>query len=145
MQRRLFLKILIDFLVPKNTPRDPHKSRQSFLPNWKHEKPIFWELFLRIGKNVRLVMHSYLFSPDLSIEFSRLAKTAYVERGPVCAMASKSYDRYLRNKAKISSKMAKNQPFLDFSIFSKTLYTIPTKISPVIFHHISPMCAIKIV
>ena len=45
-------------------------------------------------------------------------------------MASKSYGWDVRNIAKISPKMAKKQPFLDFfSIFSQTVLTIRTKAS----------------
>ena len=56
--------------------------------------------------------------------------------GPACAKASKSYGLDVRNIAKISPKMAKKQPFFDFSIFSKTVHTIRTKFSTVILHHI---------
>ena len=51
--------------------------------------------------------------------------------GPICAMASKSYDWDVRNIAKFSPKMAKKkQSFFDFfSIFSQTVHTIRTKAS----------------
>ena len=42
-------------------------------------------------------------------------------QSPICAMASKSYGWDVRNIAKISSKMAKNQRFFDFFRFSQKL------------------------
>ena len=48
-------------------------------------------------------------------------------------MASNSYGFDVRNIAKSSPKMAKKSRF---SIFSKTVHTIRTKISTVILHHI---------
>ena len=40
---------------------------------------------------------------------------------PACAKASKSYDWNVRNIAKISSKMAKKQPFFDFLRFPQKI------------------------
>ena len=53
-------------------------------------------------------------------------------------MASKSYGWDVRNIAKISPKNGqKTEPLFDFfSIFSKTVHTIRTKVSTVILHHI---------
>ena len=52
-------------------------------------------------------------------------------------MALKSYGWYVRNIAKTSPKKAKNSHFsIFFSIFSKTVHTIRTKLSTVILHNI---------
>ena len=52
-------------------------------------------------------------------------------------MASKSYGWDVRNITKISQKTAKKNSFFDFfSIFSKTVHTIRTKIFTVILQHI---------
>ena len=59
---------------------------------------------------------------------------------PACAMVSKSYDWDVRNIAKISPKMTKNSDFWTFFNFSKTVYTIGRKFSPVILHHIRVLC-----
>ena len=66
--------------------------------------------------------------------------------GPLCAISFNSYGWDVRNIARINPKMAKKQPFFDFFfIFAKTVHTIRTKISTVVFYTIVwSMCAISI-
>ena len=65
------------------------------------------------------------------------------KRASACAKASKSYDWAVRNIARRSPKMAKKQPFFDFTNFYKTLHNIRRKFSTVILRHIkSNICAI---
>ena len=60
---------------------------------------------------------------------------------PACAKASKSYGWDVRNIAKISPKMTKKTViFRLFSIFSKTVHTLRTKFSTVIFYTIIWSC-----
>ena len=49
--------------VPKNTPRDTHKSRKPLSPKLETQKPF------------RLLMHSYRFSTNLTIKISIWSKT----------------------------------------------------------------------
>ena len=100
------------------------------------------------------------FSPDLFMKnsnFSKTVRTIFIKfcshstpkGAPACSKASKSYDWNVRNIAKISLKMAKISPktaiFQLFLIFAKTVNTIRTKISSVIFYTIVwSMCAISI-
>ena len=58
------------------------------------------------------------------------------KEAPACANASKLYEWNVRNIAKISPKLAKKQPFLEFLIFAKTVHTIRTKFSTVILYTI---------
>ena len=123
-----------------------------FLSLWLCET--FFETFLGVRKNCRLLMQScrfVVFSPDLFLKISILSKTVHSsfmkfcshstpKGAPAYAKASKSYDWNVRNIAKISPKMAKNSPkhpfSIFFSIFSKTVHTIRTKFFTVILHHI---------
>ena len=108
---------------------------------------------LAVGKKFRLLMQScgffcYFFSRPFHENFKFLKNCSYDFHeilhshstpigAPVCAKTSKSYGWDVRNIAKISPKMAKKQPFFDFfSLFSKTVHTIRTKLSTVILHHI---------
>ena len=73
------------------------------------------------------------FSPDLFMKISNFSKTVHTiftklshshstpKGAPASAKASKSYGWDVRNIAKISSKMAKKQPFFDFFRFSQKL------------------------
>ena len=89
------------------------------------------------------------FSPDLFMKISNFSKTVQTiftkfctvilhPKGPLRVQkASKLYGWDVRNIAKISPKMAKKQSFsIFFSIFSKTVHTIRTKFSTVIFYTI---------
>ena len=85
--------------------------------------------FLGFGKTFRILMQSGgLFSPDLlgkiqlfqncPLDFHKILHShSTPKRAPACAMASKSHDWLVRNLAKISSKMAKNQQFFDIFRF----------------------------
>ena len=107
--------------------------------------------FLGVGKNFRLLKQSccffIFFSRPFHGNFKVLKNCQYdiheilhshstPKGAPACANASKSYGWDVRNIAKISPKMAKKQPFFDFSIFSKTVHTLRRKFSAVILHHI---------
>ena len=56
--------------------------------------------------------------------------------GPLCVISSNSYCWDVRNIAKINQKIAKKQPVFDFLISAKTVHTIRTKVSTVIFYNI---------
>ena len=86
----------------------------------------------RSRKIFRILLHSYLFSPNVSMKFSNYSKIVRAfffkfstfiltpKGAPACAMASKPHNWDLRNIAKISPKLTKKRPFLDFfAIFSK--------------------------
>ena len=90
--------------------------------------------FLGVGKNFRLLMQSccFFFSRPFHENFKFLKNCPYdfyeilhshstPKGAPACAKASKLYDWDVRNIAKISPKMAKKQPFLDFFRFSQKL------------------------
>ena len=113
------------------------------------------KVFLGVEKNFRLLIQSCrffcFFSLDLFMKISNFSKTVHTifikfsshstpKKAPAFSKASKSYDLNVRNIAKFSPKMAKNSTktviFRLFSIFSKTVYTIRTKLSTVILHHI---------
>ena len=78
-------------------------------------------LFIRVGKNFRLLIQSCrFFPPDFFMKISNFSKTVdtiFIKfcivilhpKGPLRA-ASKLYDWNVRNIAKISPKMAKNSP-----------------------------------
>ena len=119
--------------------------------------------FLGVGKIFRLLMQPcrfVFFSPFFMkiFNFSKTVHTIFIKfcplilhpKGPLRAQRhpSKSYDRNVRNIAKISSKMAKISPktaiFRLFLIFAKTVHMIRTKISTVIFYTIVwSICAIS--
>ena len=100
-----------------------------------------WSLFntglLGVGKNFRLLMQSccffcfffsrpfhenFKFLKNCPYDFHELLHSHSTPKGaPACAKASKSYGWDMRNIAKISSKMAKKQPFFDFFRFSQKL------------------------
>ena len=93
---------------------------------------------LGVGKKFRLLMQScwlflFFFLPtflenfeflkNCPYDFHEIFQSHYAPKGtPVCAMASKSYAWNVRNIAKISQKMAKKQPFLNFFRFSQKLF-----------------------
>ena len=87
--------------------------------------------------------HVYMkisFLKNCPYDFNEILHSHSTPKGaPACAKASKSYDWNVRNIAKIIPKMAKISPksaiFQLFSIFSKTVHTIQTKVSTVILHH----------
>ena len=83
----------------------------------------------------------FRFLENCPYDFHKILHSHSTPKGaPACAKTSKSYDWNVRNIAKISPKMAKISPktaiFRLFSIFSKTVPTIRTKLSTVILHHI---------
>ena len=110
--------------------------------------------FFGVGKKFRLLMQSCcffcFFSPDLCMKISNFSKTVHTifikfcshstpKGAPACAKASKSYDWNVRNISKISPKMVKFRPktaIFRLSILSKTVHTIRTKFSTVMFYTI---------
>ena len=59
---------------------------------------------------------------DFPYDFHEILHSHSTTKGaPACAKTSKSYGWDVRNIAKISAKMAKKQPFLDFFPFSQKL------------------------
>ena len=114
-------------------------------------------LFLGVGKHFRLLMQScrflFFFSLPFHENFKFLKKCPYEihtilhshstpKGAPACSKVSKPYHWNERNIAKISPKTA---IFRLFSNFSKTVHTIRTKISTVIFYTIVwSMCTIAI-
>ena len=123
-------------------------KRTSFFEN----QGTLMHILLGVGKNFRLLMQSccffVFFSPDLFMKSSNFSKTFHTiftklcshstpKGAPACAKASKSYGWDVRNIAKTAQKWPKNCHISTFfSIFSKTVHTIRTKISTVILHHI---------
>ena len=107
------------------------------LPRPFHENCKFLKLsiqFLGVGKSFRLLMQSccFFFSRPFHENFKFLKNCPYdfheilhshstPKGAPACAKASKSYGWDVRNIAKISPKMAKEQPFFDFFRFSQKL------------------------
>ena len=79
----------------------------------------------------------FRFSRKLSIRFERnFLQFFYTILESYMCNGIKIVCWDVRNRAKISPKMAKKQPFFDFFlIFSKTVHTIRTKFSTVILHH----------
>ena len=72
------------------------------------QKPAIFRLFSIFSKTVHTIRTKFC---SYSTPYS----------SPKCAMVSKSYGWDVRNIAKISPKMAKKQPFSDFSRFSQKL------------------------
>ena len=104
--------------------------------------------FLGVGKKFRLLIQSChflkFFSRPFHENFKFLKNCPYVfhkilhshstpKGAPARTKASKSYDWNVRKIARISPKTA---IFRLFSIFSKTVHTIRTKFSTVIFYTI---------
>ena len=90
--------------------------------------------------------HKYFkFLKNCPYDFHKTLHSHSTPKGaPACSKASKSYDWNVRTIAKINPKMAKKVLSRLFSIFSKTVVTIRTKFSTVIFYTIVwSMCAIS--
>ena len=90
--------------------------------------------------------HKYFkFLKNCPYDFHKTLHSHSTPKGaPACSKASKSYDWNVRTIAKINPKMAKKVLSRLFSIFSKTVLTIRTKFSTVIFYTIVwSMCAIS--
>ena len=92
---------------------------------------------------------NFKFLKNCPYDFHEILHSHSTPKGaPVCAKASKSYGLDVRNIAKISPKMAKKQPFLDFFRFSQKLSIRFERNFPQLFYTIleSYMCnGIKIV
>ena len=124
------------------------KTRKPLFPMWE-QRNIFEKKY-RIFRSRKIFSSTYaivsfflFFSPDHFMKIANFSKTVHTifikycshstpKGAPACSKASKSYDWNVRNIAKISPKIAL---FRLFSIFSKTVHTIQTKVSTVILHH----------
>ena len=98
------------------------------------QKTVIFHFFFDFFKNCPYDSNEIFYSPS----------TLYY--GPLCEISSNSYCWDVRSIAKINPKLAKKTViFRLYSIFSKTVHTIRTKISTVIFYTIvGSMCAISI-
>ena len=84
---------------------------------------------------------NFKFLKNCPYDFHEILHSHSTPKGATaCAKASKSYGWDVRNIAKIVPQMVKKQTFFDFFDFLKKLYTIRTKFSTVILHHIRVLC-----
>ena len=137
-----FHKILHSHSTPRGAPACA-KASKSYHWNVRNiakisqkngQKTVIFHFFFDFFKNCPYDSNEIFYSPS----------TLYY--GPLCEISSNSYCWDVRSIAKINPKLAKKTViFRLYSIFSKTVHTIRTKFSTVIFYTIvGSMCAISI-
>ena len=84
---------------------------------------------------------NFKFLKNCPYDFHKTLHSHSTPKGaPACAMASKSYYWNVRNSQNSPKNGQKTAIFRLFSIFSKTVDTIQTKLSTVILHHSMVLC-----
>ena len=117
-------------VCPKSSPKKPRNDQKTIFGLFQFSQILssrFELVLLTLMQSCCFFLPTFSWkfqiSQKLSIRFfTKFCTVILHPKGPhACAKASKSYDWIVRNIAKISPKMAKDQPFFDFFRFSQKL------------------------